>query len=69
MCIRDRAGLQWLSIDSEHTWAAQHVTLPHDDPFDHLLVSQAIDEGLTLVTADQVLLSTTSTATTMDARI
>lgn len=45
-------GIQWLSIKKEHCQGA--LTLPqiHGDPFDRLLVAQAIAEGLTILTRD-----------------
>jgi PIN domain nuclease of toxin-antitoxin system len=49
------ARFEQLDVTLEH---ATHVgSLPqyHGDPFDRMLVSQAIVEGLTLVTADQTL--------------
>ncbi len=48
-------GYAELAITGVH--AAQVVALPpiHRDPFDRLLVAQAIAEGMTLVTVDQTL--------------
>jgi PIN domain nuclease of toxin-antitoxin system len=45
-----------LSVELHH--AAGVATLPriHGDPFDRLLISQATAEGLTLVTADAVMM-------------
>lgn len=50
-----RLGADLVPISHEH--AAGVVRLPevHRDPFDRLLVSQAISEGATLLTADRVL--------------
>lgn len=47
-------GFQPLAIDLKH--AARVATLPfhHRDPFDRLLVAQALEEGLAVVTADPV---------------
>ncbi len=47
-------GFQQLEIDFRHV--AQVATLPfhHRDPFDRLLVAQAVVEELTLVSADPV---------------
>ena len=60
------APVQALPIHLEH--AAAMGTLPpiHQDPFDRLLVAQAIVEDLTLVTADPMVLK--YPARTMDAR-
>lgn len=50
-------GYQELAISGAH--AAAVATLPdlHRDPFDRLLVAQAISEGITLLTADQAVLA------------
>ena len=47
-------GFQPLAIDLKH--AARVATLPfhHRDPFDRLLVAQALEEELAVVTADPV---------------
>ena len=44
-----------LSIHSNHAYAVRDLPLHHRDPFDRLLVAQALCEGLTLVTADRQL--------------
>ncbi len=47
--------LQWLGItpDHLHTLSQLPVHAQHCDPFDHLIVAQAIRDGMTLVTQDQ----------------
>ena len=50
-------GLQELGIEPEHCLALQHLPWIHRDPFDRLLVAQAIHSGLTLLTADRTLRS------------
>jgi PIN domain nuclease of toxin-antitoxin system len=53
--LRKRHGLGSLPVDEE---SALHVTkLPrlHADPFDRMLVSQAIVHGLTIVTPDPLV--------------
>jgi PIN domain nuclease of toxin-antitoxin system len=49
------AGLRKLSVSGEH--AAKVYELPplHRDPFDRLLLAQALSEPLTLLTDDDVL--------------
>lgn len=49
------SGLEELPIRLRH--AQRVTTLPwhHRDPFDRMLVAQALDEGLTLVTRDAAL--------------
>lgn len=48
-----RAGIELLSIELPHLRHLQHLPHHHGDPFDRMLVAQAIEEGLTLVTADR----------------
>jgi len=50
-------GLQELGIEAEHCLAVQHLPWIHRDPFDRLLVAQAIHNDLTLLTADRTLRS------------
>ena len=45
-------GYAELPITSEHTAAVVDLPNIHKDPFDRLLVTQAIVEGITLLTAD-----------------
>jgi hypothetical protein len=48
---------------AEHSWPHQHAValdvLPsiHKDPFDRILIAQAMVEGITLLTADPVIAS------------
>ncbi len=44
-----------LPIRASHAWAVQSLPPVHADPFDRILVAQAITEKLTLVTRDQFL--------------
>lgn len=53
--MAQRSGIQLLPIDLRHirlTATLQHL---HGDPVDRLLVAQALEEGLVLVTADTVV--------------
>jgi PIN domain nuclease of toxin-antitoxin system len=43
---------QTLGITARHIGAVQHLERHHNDPFDRLLIAQAIHEGLTLVSRD-----------------
>jgi PIN domain nuclease of toxin-antitoxin system len=45
-----------LPVAIRHGEAVRSLPLHHRDPFDRLLVAQAMLEGLTLVTGDHVLL-------------
>lgn len=49
----DEAGLQTLALAPEHGLQVARLPLCHRDPFDRLLISQAICERLTIVTADR----------------
>jgi len=51
------SGLQQLSITSAHALAAGDLPRHHDDPFDRMLVAQAIAENLTLISSDARLRS------------
>lgn len=42
-----------LAISSDHARRAGRLPLHHRDPFDRVLVAQALAEGLTLVTRDR----------------
>src|SRR5262245_23859387 len=54
------SGLRQLSapaiaIDAEDTEAAASLPRHHDDPFDRMLIAQALRRGLTIVTSDAEL--------------
>jgi PIN domain nuclease of toxin-antitoxin system len=46
-----------LPITMPHIKRAQTLTLHHRDPFDHMMIAQAIEEGLTIVTRDRIFAS------------
>jgi PIN domain nuclease of toxin-antitoxin system len=48
-------GFRELPIQVEHVLAVQHLPWIHRDPFDRLLVAQAAQERLGLLTADRTL--------------
>lgn len=49
------AGFVVLSVSAEHAAAVDDLPRLHDDPFDRLLVAQALSEPLRLVTHDAKL--------------
>jgi PIN domain nuclease of toxin-antitoxin system len=49
----DSLGARILPVRPEHVAALHDLPLLHKDPFDRMLVAQAIAEGLTLVTTDR----------------
>ncbi len=48
-------GYTGLSVTSQHAVSIEGLPALHKDPFDRLLLSQALSEGITLVTADEAL--------------
>lgn len=45
-------GVRVLGLSADHALAVASLPLHHRDPFDRLLIAQARQDGLTLVTAD-----------------
>jgi PIN domain nuclease of toxin-antitoxin system len=52
-----RNGYREVAVSSGHTFAVVHLPHLHKDPFDRMLLAQAMREDLTLVTADATLAS------------
>jgi len=48
-------GYHELPITSEHAVAVDGLPAIHKDPFDRILVAQAISEGITLMTTDDLV--------------
>jgi PIN domain nuclease of toxin-antitoxin system len=48
-------GFEALTIQSEHVIASASPTAFHKDPFDRLLIAQAISEPLQRITSDALL--------------
>lgn len=46
--------LQLLPIEVRHVLALQHLPLYHKDPFDRLIIAQALSEQLTLLSVDAI---------------
>ena len=46
-------GHRELSVTSEHAFAVESSPLLHRDPFDRILIAQAMVEGVTLLTANE----------------
>ncbi len=51
--LRDEWGVRPLPIKIDHAMAVRTLPRLHGDPFDRMLVAQALCEDLTLVTADR----------------
>ncbi len=50
-----QSKIKELPITWEHTFATRNLPLYHRDPFDRMLIAQAMSEPLILLTHDQVL--------------
>ena len=48
--------LEELKIEKRHVYRTTELDLVHQDPFDRLLISQSIEEGIRIVTPDNVFL-------------
>ncbi len=48
-------GYQELAITAEHAVSIDSLPFIHKDPFDRILVAQATDEGITLLTTDALV--------------
>lgn len=46
-------GFELLAVSAQHAEAVASLALHHRDPFDRLLVAQALEERLTLVSGDR----------------
>lgn len=51
-----QCGFDVLPIAIKHTLFIEHLDKYHDDPFDRLLISQAIIENLTIITRDEKII-------------
>ena len=50
-----QAGYRFLSIEPEHVVAVEELPNHHQDPFDRLLVAQALVEPMRLITHDTMM--------------
>ncbi len=60
-----RAGYRVLPIEPEHAAAVEHLPAHHQDPFDRLLVSQALIEPMRLLTHDATVARYSDTVVTV----
>lgn len=49
------SGFREIAIDGDHVLAVENLPPIHKDPFDRILIAQAVVEGITLLTADAVI--------------
>lgn len=52
-----RLDAAWLDLTAAHAMGLRALPMLHADPFDRLLMAQAISHGCPLVTADQKILA------------
>ena len=45
-------GFGWLPVAAEHAWRVRDLPPHHRDPFDRLLVAQALSERMAIISAD-----------------
>ena len=53
--VTTELALDHLPVTADHAAAVEHLPDVHRDPFDRLLVAQAVAEGAVLLTADEQL--------------
>ncbi len=51
----EKSGFQLLPIDLSHVYQLQSLPNHHRDPFDRILVAQALTEGAMLITVDPLV--------------
>ncbi len=51
----NEAGYRFLAIEAEHAIAVEDLPLHHHDPFDRILVAQALVEPMRLMTHDSLV--------------
>jgi PIN domain nuclease of toxin-antitoxin system len=62
----DEKGCRELTVTSRHALATASLTSVNKDPFDRMLVAQAVTEGLILITTDSLLANYTSEIMVVD---
>jgi PIN domain nuclease of toxin-antitoxin system len=53
--IREKSGVETLPIDEESALYVSRLPRLHTDPFDRMLVAQAIVHGMTILTPDEAI--------------
>jgi PIN domain nuclease of toxin-antitoxin system len=52
--VTGRYGFEELSVTLRHADLVRDLPAHHGDPFDRLLIAQALEEGFTILTSDRV---------------
>ena len=50
----DQEQFEVLNINRPHVLKVSELDLIHNDPFDRIIIAQAITEGLTIITSDKI---------------
>jgi PIN domain nuclease of toxin-antitoxin system len=50
------SGFEFLTVTLRHALAAPLLPQHHKDPFDRMLIAQAMEEGLVLITSDRIFI-------------
>lgn len=60
----ERADYALLAVSAQHAAGVDHLPLLHSDPFDRLLVAQALSEPMRLVSRDPLIVAYSDTVIT-----
>lgn len=52
---RETHGIESISLEETSIWQIENLPLYHKDPFDRMLIAQAIDQGLAILTPDELI--------------
>ena len=53
--LRQRGGIESLLIDEEAALYVSNLPRLHDDPFDRLIIAQAVTHGMVILTPDHAI--------------
>ena len=53
--VLDRTGFTALDVELDHVFAIRRLASHHHDPFDRMLIAQAMSTGRTLMTRDRMI--------------
>lgn len=51
--VVDASGLEWVSVEPSEAYAAGGLPMHHRDPFDRLLIAQAIERSARVISQDE----------------
>lgn len=53
--VVEKSGLEWIAVEPPEAYAAGGLPMHHRDPFDRLLVAQALERSAQLISRDDKL--------------